>query len=228
MHSVNIAFDRRRLLGLVAAVAAVAGLGGGVRAAATEDAEASVRRLAEQIVRILSGDGIERADGEARRELGAAIRQEADVDLLARLALGRHWRQLDDEQEERYLELFGDFIMDRFVGYLRAYAGEGLGPAEEILEVTGSRQVDERDMVVTSMVRPPGRQPLDVRWRLRGREKPAVIDVVVEDASLLISLRSEFSSVIERQGLEGLLTELKARADRIRSEGSLRQNSSRT
>lgn len=220
MRDVNIAVSRRRLLAFVAAVAVVTGLGGGAHAAATNEAEASVRRVAEQIVRILSGNGIEQADSDARRELAAVIRQEANLDLLARLALGRHWRRLDDEQKQRYLELFGDFIMDRFVGYLRAYAGEDLGSADEILEITGSRAVDERDVVVTSKVRPPDREPLDVRWRLRGAEKPAVIDVVVEDASLLISLRSEFSSVIERQGVEGLLTELKARVDRIGSEGS--------
>lgn len=213
MHSVNLAFGRRLLVAWAAVVLVVAGLGGGAHAAATDEAEASVQRLGEQIVRILSGNGIEQADSEARRELAAAIRQEADLDLLGRLALGQHWRQLDDQQEQRYLELFREFMLDRFVGYLRTYIGEDPGPADEVLEITGSREVDERDIVVTSTVRPPDREPLDVRWRLRGEEKPAVIDVVVEDASLLISLRSEFSSVIERRGIEGLFTELQARLD---------------
>jgi ABC-type transporter MlaC component len=39
-----------------------------------------------------------------------------------------------------------------------------------------------------------------------------IIDLIVEGASLLVSQRSEFAAVIERQDLDGLLAELRARA----------------
>jgi ABC-type transporter MlaC component len=44
-----------------------------------------------------------------------------------------------------------------------------------------------------------------------------IIDVIVEGASLLVSQRSEFATVIERKDLDGLLAELRARAGSARS-----------
>ena len=39
-----------------------------------------------------------------------------------------------------------------------------------------------------------------------------IIDLIIEGISLLVSQRSEFAAVIERSDMEGLLTELQARA----------------
>jgi phospholipid transport system substrate-binding protein len=54
---------------------------------------------------------------------------------------------------------------------------------------------------------------LTVDWRLRPRDdRPVIIDLIIEGASLLVSQRSEFAAVIERSSMDGLLTELRARA----------------
>ena len=39
------------------------------------------------------------------------------------------------------------------------------------------------------------------------------IDVIVEGVSLIVTQRSEFGAVIERRGLDGLLAELRRRAE---------------
>lgn len=213
MHRPNVTFDRRRLIALVAILIVVTGLGGSVRAAAEDEAKASVRRLAAQIIEMLSDNGLNQDPDRRLRDLAEVIEQEADLDLLGRLVLGRHWRALDDEQQDRYLRLFRQLILRKFAGHLGAYAGDDLGPPDEIFEIVGSRQVNERDIVVESRVLPPDREPLDVSWRARGTKAPVIIDVVVENVSLLISQRSEFASVIERRGIEGLLSELEARLD---------------
>ena len=60
---------------------------------------------------------------------------------------------------------------------------------------------------------PTNGQPLALDWRLRaGDSGPVIIDLIVEGASLLVSQRSEFAAVIERQDIDGLLAELRARA----------------
>ena len=44
------------------------------------------------------------------------------------------------------------------------------------------------------------------------------IDLIVEGVSLIVTLRSEFGSVIERQGFDGLLAELRERITQTRQE----------
>ena len=58
-----------------------------------------------------------------------------------------------------------------------------------------------------------GRQPLKVDWRVRELDGGdlVAIDVIIEGVSLIVTQRSEFSSVIERSGMDGLLAELRQR-----------------
>jgi phospholipid transport system substrate-binding protein len=214
MHRPNFAFDRRRLVALVAAMVVVTGLGGGVGAAVQDEAETSVRRLAAQIIQMLSSDSLDQSDEGDLRDLAKVIEEEADLDLLGQLVLGHHWRTIDDQQKAEYLRLFRQLMLRKFASHLHAYTGDQLGPPDEVFEITGSRKLNDRDIIVESKVRPPDREPLDVGWRLRGPDDPVIIDVVVENVSLLISQRSEFAAVIERRGIEGLLAELKARLGR--------------
>jgi len=217
MHRPNVAFDRRRLLAFTAAVVVSVGLGERVRAAVDAEARTSVRRLVTQIIEMLSEDGLDEGQNGGLREVAEVIDREADLELLGRLVLGRHWHALDEAQKDQYLRLFRQLMLRRFAGYLGSYTGEELGSPDEVFEITDTRQVNQRDIIVDSKVRPPDREPLDVSWRLRGPDDPVIIDVVVENVSLLVSQRSEFASVIERRGVEGLLAELKARLERSKS-----------
>lgn len=214
MHRPTAAFLRRRPVACVAAMVVAIGLGGAVGAASSEEAETSVRRLVGQIIEMLSSNGLDQGDDSRLRDLAEVLEEEADLDLLGRLVLGRHWRTIDDRQKAEYLRLFRELMLRKFAGHLHAYTGDDLGPPEEVFEITGSRAVNERDIIVESKVRPPDREPLEVSWRLRGPDDPVIIDVVVENVSLLISQRSEFAAVIERRGVEGLLAELQARLER--------------
>ena len=73
--------------------------------------------------------------------------------------------------------------------------------------------IDERDVLVNTRILSADRPPLKVDWRMRQLDDGslAAIDVIVEGVSLVVTQRSEFASVIERQGLDGLLAELRAR-----------------
>lgn len=216
MHRCKVALTRRRLIGLVATISILAGTSGLASAGPANQAEAVVERLVGQLFELLSTNGIESEQG--RQQLGRALQQEADLERLGRLVLGRHWRQASEDQLAEYQALFRDFMLRKFTGHLGSFAGSDLGPAEKMFHIKGSQQLSDQDIIVRSEVRPPEREPLDVAWRLRERDGgPVIIDVVVEGVSLLVSQRSEFSAVIDRQGMDGLLAELRARLARAES-----------
>jgi phospholipid transport system substrate-binding protein len=58
-------------------------------------------------------------------------------------------------------------------------------------------------------MRPDSQQPVAVDWRLRDNDgKLAIIDLAVDQVSLLVTQRSEFASVIERGSIDDLLAQL--------------------
>ena len=54
-----------------------------------------------------------------------------------------------------------------------------------------------------------------VDWRIRKRKdgQLSAVDVVVESVSLIVTRRSEFGPVVERDGIDGLLAELRRRIE---------------
>ena len=59
---------------------------------------------------------------------------------------------------------------------------------------------------------------MNVDWRLRVQDdQPVIIDLIIEGVSLLVTQRSEFAAVIERSDMDGLLAELRARANSTES-----------
>ena len=196
-------------LALSGGLVPVLGPGGMARAAPAATAEEVVRRLVDQVWRTLAESGIENVDSES---LLAVLDEGADLTLLGRLVLGRYWREANARQRSEYLRLFRHYIFQTFVQRLRQYTGPDLDYGPERFQIIASRRVDERDILVQSRVDPPSGQPLRVDWRLReGAGEPVIIDLIVEGISLLVTQRSEFAAVLERGGIEGLLSELRVR-----------------
>lgn len=174
----------------------------------TEQAEAIVLSLAEEI---WSNIGPTKAEGRQRR-LAEVIKARTDIDVLSRLALGKYWRQLDSAQQDDYQSLFSVVIMNTLAGRLDTFLGELSGPLDNHFRISNSMRVGKRDVLVRSKVIAVGDVPLSVDWRLRrGGEDPVIIDLVIEGVSLLVSQRAEFTSVIEKGQVEGLLQALEQR-----------------
>jgi phospholipid transport system substrate-binding protein len=131
-----------------------------------------------------------------------------DMQTISRFVLGRHVRALSEEQFADYYQLFVDFIVRIYSVRFDGYAGETLDVITVIDDPGG-------DSIVRTHIVPGGGGPeIRVDWRVREREGIyKVIDVYVEGISMLNTQRSEFAAVIERQGVDGLLAELRERID---------------
>ena len=172
-------------------------------------AEDVVRRVVDQVWQLLAEGGFDGVDQEG---LLTVLEEGTDLSLLGQLVLGRYWREANQRQRTEYLRLFRRYMLQTFVQRLRQYVGSELGFAGERFQIIASRPVGERDILVQSRIAPPSSQPLRVDWRLRERPgEPVIIDLIVEGISLLVTQRSEFAAVLERGGIDRLLSELEAR-----------------
>jgi phospholipid transport system substrate-binding protein len=209
-------FDRREMLAVAAGVALFGALGLPIPAQAASPAEQVVQGLVADIWATLNTDGV---DVSARvDQLMALLEQRTDVNLISRLALGRYWNQLPEAQRNDYQELFRDVVIRSLARRLNGYAEDAKGPIEERFRILGSAPAGKVDTLVRSKVFPRNGQPLALDWRVReGASGPVIIDLIVEGASMLVSQRSEFAAVIERHDVDGLLAELRARAESARS-----------
>ncbi len=171
-------------------------------------AEVAVERIAKEIQ-----SGLTQSTREQRlASLTSTIENNTNVDLLSRLALGRHWRSLDEQQRREYQSLFRTAILGTFAGRLESIAMEISAPIEGQFQVDGSRHAGSNGILVRSRFKPNARASVTVDWLLRDA---SIVDLIIEGVSLLITQRAEFASVIERSDIDGLIEELQIRIGRL-------------
>lgn len=175
------------------------------QAASAADAERFVRELAARTLAVLGDPALAR---EAKlQRLIALVDEATDLDLVARLALGRTWGSLDPTRQREYTALFRAMVQRMLAERLGDYSGETLA-------VASARALDERDALVSTRIGREGAPPFRVDWRVRASDtgRLAIVDVMAEGVSLLVTQRAEFSEIVERNGVDGLIEQLRARA----------------
>lgn len=199
---------RRSLLKAVPAVSLFSLFGTALPAWAApspDDARNLIQTVGQQVLDILQRD----APPESKfDELVVLLDDSIDLDLVARLILGRHWSSANEAQQAEYLKLFRNYALDSLASKLHVYDGQEF-------EITDSQVAGKKDAVVRTLIFSPGRAPLHVDWRIREKKdgRLIAIDLIVESVSLIVTQRSEFGSVVERNGIDGLLQELRRRID---------------
>ncbi len=157
---------------------------------------------ASEFIDALGHEAIEKiADKSKERE----IREEAFAQLfsssfavkgIAKTVLGRRWNSVNDEQKERYLELFTQYIVSTYTRQFELFT-------DQTFEIKGEQDRGKKGIIVTMLVRDDGKKPVKVNWRVKQSKKTGkfyVVDIVVEGASLIITKRAEFGSMLDRSG----------------------------
>ncbi len=145
---------------------------------------------------------------EARRkQLAPVMGKTFDLPLMAAKALGRHWRSMAPADQKRWIEAFSGLTV-------RTYAeqfDEDTGLAFEIGAVQAAP--GGTALVRTQLIRADD-APVAIDYRLR----PAsggwrVMDIFLNGTVSELALRrSEYTSVLERDGFEKLVTTLQTRS----------------
>lgn len=213
-HESIVSFVRSGALALLIALApASAGL---PAAAQSDDSPAqseAYQEGARQFINKLSEDAVQvwrdstKTETERQQAYRDLLYAGFDVNFISRLVLGRHVRTASREQLETYQELFPPYIINTFASRIGDYGNEKL-------EILGVVPAGSRDVFVRTNILRPNAEPIAVDWRVRKVDNEfQIVDIKVEGISMAITQRDEFSSIINRQGFDGLLTHLREGAE---------------
>jgi phospholipid transport system substrate-binding protein len=176
-----------------------------VRAADPAQAQSFIEGLGQRAVEILNEPDLD-AD-RAVAQFRTLFRESFDIPTIGRFVLGRYWRTASREQQQEYLELFENMVVETYARRFTEYSGE-------TFRVLGSRGEGEGDTMVQSQIVRPAGPPIQVAWRVRERNGQfRIIDVSIEGVSMAVTQRNEFGAVIQRNGgrIEPLLETLRGR-----------------
>lgn len=181
-----------------------------------DGAQAFIKALEKEAVSSLTDTS------KPREERVAAFRtlfqEKFAVDAIGRWTLGRHWRRANEDEQKEFLALFEELMVATYVDRFQDYSGEEL-------KIVKTVPVDEnRATVHTEIARPDAAdsKPISALWRV-GRQGDIykVLDLVVEGASMSVTLQREFATIIKNTGsVAGLLEELRKKTTSLKSSGT--------
>ena len=133
-----------------------------------------------------------------------------DLPFMAEKAVGRYWNEVTPEERNRLVDAFSRYTIANFAGRFDAYSGQHF-------ETLG-REPSARDtMMVRTRLIDPGRENVQLDYRLRANgSRWKIVDIYMNGAVSELALRrSEYASLIKREGFAALLAALDARVQEL-------------
>jgi len=177
-----------------------------------EEASKFIQELGSNAVTLLADKAIPLSEREAKiRDL---LRKHFDLTTIGRFVLSKNWRTASPDQREEYLNLFSEFVVRTYAIRLGGYAGE-------TFNITSAKPLGKRDAIVVTEIARRAGPPLKAGWRVRNRGSGhKIIDVMVEGVSMAAAQRSEFETIVRKEGVVGLIEILRAKVSSFSARSS--------
>ncbi len=140
---------------------------------------------------------------QRQEKLRQIVAQTFDFTQMAKSALGYHWKELSPPQQQEFTNVFISFIEDSYLSKLNDYRGQ------QVQFIRASQDSADYAQVNTNIVR-EGKDPIHLDFRLMkegGSWK--IYDVTVDAISIIANYRNQFNRVMNNQGYDTLIKDLK-------------------
>ncbi len=168
---------------------------------------AFISNLGNEATRLLSDQSVSQRERE--KIFANLLMENFDLEAISRFVLARHWRRAKPAQKTAFQEAFGVAMARQFAPLFARYNGPPL-KAQDFMPDGKHKQIASAAVYVQTA----SGEKAHTEWRVLRTKSGAykVIDAKIEGVSLSLTLREEFSAVIARVGIEGLILELQRRA----------------
>ena len=176
--------SRRGFLGLIGAGLAATAVP--AWALDTDGARALIQKSLDEVYAVINSG---QPPAQMYKTFEAIFARYADVDIIARSALGPAARQASPAQFAAYKQAFQGYIGRKYGKRFREFIGSKI-------EVTGAKPV-KSFYAVTSVAYLKGRSPMEVEWHVSDKSgQSRYFNIIIEGVNMLASERAEIGAML--------------------------------
>jgi len=163
-----------------------------------------VQKTADDVLSVLKSDQSIQEDKEKIYQLAEEkILPNFDLDRISMLVLGKAWRKINEDQQQKFKSEFKTMLLRTYAVALGKYKDQEIDFKPLRMEPTDNK------VTVKSQIIQDGAQPISVDYTLAKKENAwKVFDIVIEGVSLVTNYRSQFASEIKNNGIDSLISKL--------------------
>jgi len=140
-------------------------------------------------------------------KLSAAIIKSHDLTKIARVVVGKEWGKLSAEQQQKLVDVFSQLSIAAYAYNFKAFSGESFKFGSEEETTRGGAVIHTTLLIPTDK---------DVKFDYMLKKKGdswKIINIIANGVSDLALKRSEYTSILERDGFDALITKINDKTD---------------
>lgn len=135
-----------------------------------------------------------------------------DTPLIVQVILSRYWKDLDELQQQNFIDLFRHLSVATYASRFDSFDGE------QFTEVSRHELKKGRLLIKTQLLR-PNDDTVNLDYLVHEKDgKWYIISVIADGVNDLSLKRAEYASVIKDKGFEGLISDIRTKIHDMENE----------
>ena len=166
-----------------------------------------VKTTVDKIVKVVEQYS-SKDDTKVRREnIRTVINRVFNFNEMAKLSLGNNWKEASEAQQNEYVTLFSDLLATTYLKKIEQVK-------KDTVIFRGHRERQDQALVKTDVNFNNDLFPIVYKMRKEADGNWRVHDVSIENISLVSNYRSEFAGIVRKDGISGLINQLKTKTNK--------------
>lgn len=140
-------------------------------------------------------------------KLKIAIDRSHDLTKIARIVVGKEWKKLSSEQRLKLTDFFSQLSISAYAHNFKEFSGESF-------EFVSEEQTARGGMIIRTMFVLPSDKDVKFDYMLKKKAGEwRIINIIANGVSDLALKRSEYTSLLKREGFDALIGKIKEKID---------------
>ncbi|MHC8441332.1 MAG: MlaC/ttg2D family ABC transporter substrate-binding protein [Candidatus Eutrophobiaceae bacterium] len=183
-----------------------------------EDADAPMTYVEHIVGKVLGTMTDQSLTLDQRREkVIPLLRNSFEFNVMVRSVLSAYWKQASVDMQQRFTELFSNYVLEVFYNRLLEFRNEQVHFIDETLK--GEWRAEVHTQIALTHVL-SGKNMLPIKYRLRKNKENQqwyAYDMVIEGISLLGYYRESFAGILRKEGVEGVIADLELKLQKLQA-----------
>lgn len=140
-------------------------------------------------------------------KLHDSVSNSHDLTKIARIVVGKEWEKLSEEQQKKLVEVFSRLSIASYAHNFKEYGGESF-------TIDSEEETARGGVVVYAHLSIPNDKDVKFEYHLKETDKSwRIINIVANGVSDLALKRSEYTSILQREGFDTLIAKINEKID---------------
>jgi phospholipid transport system substrate-binding protein len=165
-----------------------------------------VEKFQEELIAVMK-DGKQLGYAGRYGKLNDSVANSHDLAKIARIVVGKEWEKLTEEQQQKLEDVFSRLSIASYAHNFKDYSGESFVFDSEEETARGG-------VVVHSHLVIPNDKPVKFDYMLKEKGNSwRIINIIANGVSDLALKRSEYTSILQREGFDALIAKINEKID---------------